>query len=144
RSGCLQENRHSQQSTKLSTRNGRPKGIRRPQNSRQGSNSKAACAGLAAAARIDPSEKHRSATRNTPQTARISRHGREGISYPFFLTRGGKYLPAPERAKNPLQSPFRVGFPARTRPFPSVSLRVPPCSVPPRSRSSLFYRHAQI
>src|SRR5439155_24836457 len=55
---------------------------------------------------------------NTPQTARISRHGREGISYPF-LTRGGKYLAAPERAKNPLQSPFRVGFPARTRPFPS-------------------------
>jgi len=27
--------------------------------------------GLAAAARIDPSEKHRSPTRNTPQTARI-------------------------------------------------------------------------
>jgi len=25
----------------------------------------------------DPSEKHRSPTRNTPQTARISRHGRE-------------------------------------------------------------------
>src|SRR3989454_1807814 len=98
---------------------------------------------IAAAARIDPSEKHRSATRNTPQTARISRHGREGISYPF-LTRGGKYLPAPERAKNPLQSPFRVGFPARTRPFPSVSLRVPPCSVPPRSRSSLFCRRARI
>src|SRR5439155_18533487 len=37
---------------------------------------------LPAAARIDPSEKHRSPTRNTPQTARISRHGREGISYP--------------------------------------------------------------
>ena len=43
------------------------------------------CGGLAAAARIDPSEKHRSATRNTPQTARISRHGREGISYPYSL-----------------------------------------------------------
>src|SRR5437773_5917868 len=71
------------------------------------------------------------------------RHGREGISYPF-LTRGGKYLPAPERAKNPLQSLFRVGFPARTRPFPSVSLRVPPCSVPPRSRSSFFCRRARI
>jgi len=41
------------------------------------------CAGLAAADRIDHSEKHRSPTRNTPQTARISRHGREGISYPF-------------------------------------------------------------
>jgi hypothetical protein len=37
---------------------------------------------VAAAARIDPSEKHRSPNRNTPQTARISRHGREGISYP--------------------------------------------------------------
>jgi hypothetical protein len=39
-------------------------------------------AGLAAAARIDQGEKHRSPTRNTP-TAGISRHRREEISYPL-------------------------------------------------------------
>src|SRR6267143_7056243 len=43
---------------------------------------KAACAGLAAAARIDHSEKHRSPKHAA--TARISRHGREGISYPLL------------------------------------------------------------
>jgi hypothetical protein len=40
------------------------------------------------AAAADHSEKHRSPTWNTPQTARISRHGREGISYPLISTSG--------------------------------------------------------
>jgi hypothetical protein len=39
--------------------------------------------GLAAAAKIDHSEKRGSPDPNAA-TARISRHGREGISYPFI------------------------------------------------------------
>ena len=35
---------------------------------------------------IDHGEKHRSPTRKHPATARIPRHGREGISYPLDVT----------------------------------------------------------